>query len=171
MALRVFYYFDFLPVWAASETTAPMRYGWDGKRLIVCRPGTAPAHLRLLWLHRKLPFVAAIALLSTILIYRPESPSVELVLAALLLWGVLVGVHLWTRPLRVDLRILTVASVDADVSMAGQRLRVLFSECVEELREMDRDVRAGRIGPVEFERRWNDVYESLPAQGVDARVG
>lgn len=112
-------------VWGVTETGAPMRYGWDGKRLIVVRPGSAPAHRRLLWLDRNLPLAAGLALLVLFLLYRPQAPSFGLILAILPLLVGIHTVHRSTRLLRADLHILTVASVDVDNSIEGRNSRAL----------------------------------------------
>lgn len=151
-------------VWVVTETSSPLRYGWDGKRLMIVRPGTALAHRRLLWLDRNLPLAAGLVLLVLLLAYRPEAPSVGLVLAILPILGGILTVRRLTRLLRADLHILVVPSADVDNSIEVKRSRILFRECVDELLKMDRDLRQNRITPVEFERRWNDVYESLPRQ-------
>jgi len=150
-------------VWVVTETVAPLRYGWDGKRLIVARPGTPSAHRRLLWLDRNLPLMAGVAVLVVLLTFRPQAPSVGVILAILPILAVILAVRRSTQLLRADLRILTVASVDVDNSHQGTSSRRLFGECVDELRAMDRDLRRNRITPVEFERRWHDVYEALPS--------
>ena len=157
-------------VWVVTETTAPLRYGWDGKRLIVARPGTPSVHRRLLWLDRNLPLIAGVALLFVLLTFRPQAPSVGIILAIIPILAGIIAVRRSTQLLRADLRILTVASVDVDNSHQGTSSRRLFRDCVEELRNMERDLRRNRITPVEFERRWNDVYEALPRQRVDRRV-
>lgn len=153
-----------IPPWGVLEVTSPVRYGWRSFRLTVYPPGTSSAERRVLWLDRHLPVVAAAGVLAAMLIAVPVVPP--LILLMLIPVGVaIIGVvRRATRPLRQTVRTLRVAQVDLRGSTETYGDECLLSHCVDELREMDRARLADQITPVEYERRWGDVYDALAAE-------
>lgn len=149
--------------WGVLEVTAPVRYGWRSLRLTVYPPGTSPAERRLLWLDRNIPIVAAILLLTAMVITAPGVPRLLLLLVIPVGVAIIGFVRRATRPLRLTVRTLRVAQVDVRGVTETYGDQRLLGHCVGELRDMDRARRADQITLVEYERRWGEIYEALAA--------
>jgi hypothetical protein len=147
--------------WGVLEVTAPVRYGWRGLRLMVYPPGTSTAVRRLLWLDRHAPILAAILVLAAMMILQPDVPPL-CVLLVIPVGVILVSlVRQATRPLRAGVRTLAVTQIDVGARTETLGNERLLDRCIDELQDIDRALRTKEISPVEYERRWAGVYESI----------
>lgn len=140
--------------WGLLETTVPVRYGWRSFRLMVYPPGVSAAQRCVFWLDRNVPIVAAILVLAAMLVLVPVVPPLALLLLIPVGVAIIAGVRRLTKPLRLTVRILSVAQLDIHGSTRTYGNDCLMNRCVDELGGMDRARRAGQITPVEYERRW-----------------
>jgi len=147
--------------WGLLETTVPVRYGWRSLRLMVYPPGVNAAQRRLLWLDRNIPIIAAILVLAAMLVLVPAVPPLALLLLVPVGAGIIIGVRRLTQRLRLSVRVLSVAQLDIHGSTRTYGDGDLLNRCVDELCDMDRARLADRITPVEYERRWAEVYDAL----------
>ena len=151
--------------WGVLEVTAPVRYGWRGFRLTVYPAGTSATERRMLWADRHAPVIAAIAVLTAMVILQPDVPPL-CVLLVIPAGVILVSlVRRATRQLRAGVRTLAVTLIDSGGKTETLGDERLLDNCLDELRDIDRALWAKQISPVEYERRWACVYESLsPSQ-------
>jgi hypothetical protein len=147
--------------WGVLEVMAPVRYGWRRFRLTVYPPGTTTTGRRLLWVDRHIPVIAAIVVLAAMVILQPDVPPLSMLLAIPPGVILVATVRRVTKPLRAGVRTLAVAHVDVSGRTETLGDGPLLSRCVDELQDIDRARCTRQIDPIEYERRWAGVYESI----------
>jgi hypothetical protein len=150
--------------WGGLDVNPGGRGGWSRTRLVVYPPGTNAAERRRLSAWRAWPVLGAfLAILMLVaLASLPQLVSFFGAVAFYVLGFVATGV--WTRRLRPRIRTLTtsVVTVGGGITCYGD-VRLLH-RIANDFVELDDDVAAGRVSPVEYEARWAELYARVPEE-------
>jgi hypothetical protein len=137
------------------------RRGWGRYRLTVYPPGTNAAERRRLGFYRAWAGWGALAaLLAEIVFADLRSPRALVAIAVVYLAGAVAG-NVRSRRLRAELRQVSVivTCLAGDTRTIGEPQ--LLRRSLTRLEELDEASHAGRLGPVQFEAGWAEVYNSL----------
>ncbi|WIE65102.1 hypothetical protein DEI99_000820 [Curtobacterium sp. MCLR17_036] len=151
-------------LWGWYSVRPVSRAMWSSRTLTVFPPGTTPAECWRLRAWHVWPALGAL-LVVVVLAVTVDRPGPGIIIGLVLYALGFVVLDRATRTLRPRVRTLTVTTFHG-----GDRPEVhgderLLAGSLDALSILERALRAHRIGPVDFELVWADVWDALPAPG------
>lgn len=148
--------------WGLLRISASDRWGWQQLRLSVFPPGTNSQERRALAFFRNWPLVGAlmaVAIMMTLGVI--VTPAFAAVLASIVYGaGVVVG-FLGTRRVRPRVRHVGAVVIRGERGVEQFGDAAFITETAAALTAMDDAFERGELSPVDYEREWTDIYESI----------
>lgn len=146
--------------WGTFRNAGAAR-GQSIRELAVYPPGITAGERWALGLDRQAPVVGAIVgLVLTVLTFDLLPRWTMLVLVFVPSLVITLAMHRLTNRIRCQVRSIVAAEDYRETPAAVSGDALLFERCYSALTELDTE--AAGLSPVEYERRWGDVYSSMP---------